>query len=340
MEQSDAHNSTTTPQLPTLQQKTPNQPHEPIQGGPTHLTQGYGPYPYYQLPYPFHPHPYGSPFFSYANFYSVPTAYWYAQGVCPTSFPYLGHPSFHQQPYPLTWAQSTPSPPAQPPQPTWKPFETPLPPPEPVPELTWTVKSLPKAPESKPACKLESDEVISTVHHSQALSPQSNQPESFAAMFRVDFPPQAASQVENTASKWPYRTSRLGVRKHIRRTRGRHTERRLIPLVVNPLDVLLRDFQLTDKPMVHYLSSKGALGFRSEGLGALTDAANHLDKLKRKQMSRIGSSLRKGWCQLEPLAMHIFIRKEFGKDGSSAEGRPLVKQMDLSGLQLNAVSAK
>jgi hypothetical protein len=172
--------------------------------------------------------------------------------------------------------------------------------------------------------------------------------EPFFALFRedpvngnVNNPPQASSPVPQTAGTAVSLSIRRRSRRNIRPTRRSRAIRKWRQGVHNPLDDVLKDCSPVDKPQVRYLSGKGIFGsVRQATLSNLPEASNHIERLQRKQMTRIGADLRKSWCQLQQMTMHIFIRKSIVRDENSADSAFLLKQMDFSSLQLNAVSAK
>lgn len=126
----------------------------------------------------------------------------------------------------------------------------------------------------------------------------------------------------------------------LRRTGRKRRRQKRRATVKNPLDVLLEGFPVESKPTLTYLSGKGIFGTVSFDAAPAVKGVHHINKLKNKQLGRIGDGLRGWWNGTQPLSMHIFIRKRLDRSLPESRDAALLKIMEFSRLKLHAVSAK
>lgn len=130
--------------------------------------------------------------------------------------------------------------------------------------------------------------------------------------------------------------------RRIRKRKRKAKKYRLMRLAEDPLDVCLAGFSLAEMPKVTYLSRRVVLGEPVKarlGKNVSEIALSHFEDLQLKQIKRTAKSLRDNWNRVEPLNMHVLIKKAM--EGTEDSQRiTITKAMDFSMLILSAVSAK
>lgn len=182
-------------------------------------------------------------------------------------------------------------------------------------------------------------------HPAHAPAPNQGSPQAKPAPTQPSDPPMLRIQDFASFAKAKRREALRATcvsRKQIRKRRLRCRRFKLFRLTENPLDVCLRGFRVAEMPRVSYMTRKVVLGepIKSKLGDKVSELViSHMEELQQKQMVRTAEGLRKNWNRIEPLNMHVLIKKQM-EPGRRENSVCIVKKMDFSLLILSAVSAK